>query len=70
MRESVGGEGIVAQAVQANDLAVTQQALTASKVLADGSITATFERTGKGKVTYPTKPLTYQETRWAAIVSM
>ncbi|RXW14793.1 hypothetical protein EST38_g11056 [Candolleomyces aberdarensis] len=57
------GLDIVQQAINANDLAVTQQALAASKTLADGSITATFERTGKGKVTYSTKPLTYQETR-------
>ncbi|KAJ2911793.1 hypothetical protein MD484_g8620, partial [Candolleomyces efflorescens] len=57
------GEGIVDQAVQANDLTATREALAASKVLADGTITATFERTGKGKVTYSTKPLTYPETR-------
>jgi hypothetical protein len=56
------GEETVAKAVEANDLAVARQGLVAAKVLTDSSITATFERTGKGKVTFSTKPLTYPKT--------
>jgi hypothetical protein len=57
------GIEVVDKAVEANDLTVARQGLAAAKTLTDGTITATFERTGKGKVTYSTKPLTYSETR-------
>lgn len=64
------GKSVVEQAVQANDLATTSAGLQTSKVLADGSITATFERTGKEKVTFSIKLLIYPKTRWADIISI
>ncbi|KAJ2936232.1 hypothetical protein H1R20_g862, partial [Candolleomyces eurysporus] len=57
------GKSVINQAVQANDLAAARAGLETLKVLADRTITATFERTGKGKVTFSTKPLKYPKTR-------
>ncbi len=45
------GEVNVAKADQAKDIDMAWDALKGA-VLRDGSITAVFERTGKGKVTY------------------
>jgi hypothetical protein len=42
---------------------VARQGLAAAKVLTDGTITVTFERTGKGKATFSMKPFTYSEIR-------
>ena len=57
------GADIVEKAADAKDLASIREGLAAAKKLKDGSITATFKRQGKGKVTFMVRQHTYQETR-------
>ena len=56
------GEEIVKGAAEAKDIASAQDTLKGA-VQRDGSITAIFERTGKGKVTYSYRQHTKTETR-------
>ena len=56
------GEENVARADQAGDIDTAQNALKGA-VLRDGSITAVFERSGKGKFTYSHRQHTKTETR-------
>lgn len=56
------GEEIVKEAAEAKDIASARDALKGG-LQRDGSITAVFERTGKGKVTYAYRPHTKTETR-------
>ncbi|KAF8957055.1 hypothetical protein BDZ97DRAFT_1954953 [Flammula alnicola] len=56
------GEENVAKADEAKDVGIARAALKGAE-LRDGSITAIFERTGKGKVTYSHRPHTRVETR-------
>lgn len=55
------GAEIVSQADKANDLGVAREAIRGVE-LRDGSITAAFERTGKGRITYSHRPHTNAET--------
>jgi hypothetical protein len=57
------GEENVARADDAKNIDDARQALKDSKLI-DGKITAVFERTGKGKVTYSTSQHTRSETRY------
>jgi len=52
----------VKEAAAAKDIATAREALKGG-LQRDGSITAVFERTGKGKVTYAYRPHTKTETR-------
>jgi hypothetical protein len=54
---------VVKQADEAKDVASVREGLAAAKKQKDGSILATFERQGKGKVTYMLRQHTYKETR-------
>ena len=56
------GEEIVAKAAEAKNIQVVREGLKTAE-LKHGSITAVFERTGKGKVTYSHRPHTNEETR-------
>ena len=61
------GEELVkkADAAKANNNVTVDEirgGLTTAKVQEDGSITAAFERQGKGKRTYSARPHTYIET--------
>jgi hypothetical protein len=55
------GAKIVSQADKANDLGVAREAIRGVE-LRDRSITAAFERTGKGRITYSHHPRTNAET--------
>jgi hypothetical protein len=54
---------LVTQADETKDSAYVRQGLAAAKKLKDGTITASFERQGKGKVAYSTRQPTYKEAR-------
>jgi hypothetical protein len=56
------GGDIISQADKANDLGTARDAVKGAE-LKDGSITAVFERTAKGKITYSHRPHTNAETR-------
>jgi hypothetical protein len=56
------GEEVVKEAAEAKDIASARDALKGA-VQRDGSITAIFERSGKGKVTYSYRQHTKAETR-------
>ena len=56
------GDEIVAKADETKDVGIAHAGLKGAK-LKDGSITAVFKRTGKGKVTYSHRPHTNAETR-------
>jgi len=56
------GEEIVKEAAAAKDIVSARDALKGG-LQRDGSITAVFERTGKGKVTYSYRQHTKAETR-------
>lgn len=56
------GEQIVKEAAVAKDIASARDVLKGA-VQRDGSITAVFERTGKGKVTYSYRQHTRTETQ-------
>ena len=56
------GSDIVAQADATKDVGIARAGLKDAE-LKDGSITAVFERTGKGKITYSHRPHTHAETR-------
>lgn len=56
------GYEIVSQANNAVDLGVARDAVKEAE-LKDGSITAVFERAGKGKLTYSHRPHTNAQTR-------
>ena len=53
---------IVSQADKVNNIGIARDAVKGA-VLKDGSITAAFERTGKGKIVYSHRPHTNAETR-------
>lgn len=57
------GEVIVDQADEAKNIDSIRAGLATAKKLTDGSITASFERKGKGKVTFSNCTHTYQEAR-------
>lgn len=57
------GQEIVEKSVDAKNIASAREALKGAE-LRDGSITAVFERTGKGKVTYSHRTHTEAETRY------
>ncbi len=56
------GQEIVEKSEDARNIASAREALKGAE-LRDGSITAVFERTGKGKVTYLYRAHTEEETR-------
>jgi hypothetical protein len=56
------GEETVKAAVNTKDLKAARKILGQDK-LKDGSVTAAFERIGKGKVTYSHRQHTYTESR-------
>ena len=56
------GPEIVSQADKANDLGIARDTVKDAE-LKDGSITAVFERTGKGKISYSHRPHTNVEIR-------
>jgi len=56
------GKEIVQSASAAKDIASAQQALGKAE-MRDGSLTAVFERSGKGKITYSHVSHTREETR-------
>lgn len=56
------GEENVERAVEAKNIESARNALKKAKLL-DGSITAVFKRTGKGKITYSHRQHTKAETR-------
>jgi hypothetical protein len=62
------GEENVSRADDAKNIDDARQALKDSKLI-NGRITAVFERTGKGKVTYSTSQHTRAETRYVHIFS-
>jgi hypothetical protein len=57
------GTDIIDKADDAKDIASIRKGLATAQKTRDGSITASFERIGKGKVTYMTRQHTYKETR-------
>ena len=57
------GTDIVDKADDAKDIASIRKGLATAQKTRDGSITASFERIGKGKVTYMTCQHTYKEMR-------
>jgi hypothetical protein len=64
MQQNVGGRKLSprqAAADKANDLGVAREAIRGVE-LRDRSITAAFERTGKGRITYSHHPRTNAET--------
>jgi hypothetical protein len=63
------GQEIVAKSEEATNIASAREALKGAE-LRDGSITAVFERTGKGKITYSHRTHTEQETRYVNPVAM
>jgi hypothetical protein len=58
------GADIIDQADETRGIANIREGLAAAKALKDGSITATFERQGRGKVTFMSRQHTYKETRY------
>jgi hypothetical protein len=60
--ECCWGKEIVVDAVNMKDLKAVRRSLKGA-TMKNGSITAVFERTGKGKVTYSHRQLTRTETR-------
>ena len=54
---------MVERAVNAKDIESARRTLQGAKLKKDGSITAVFERNGKGKVTYSHRQHTVAETR-------
>lgn len=56
------GEENVSKADEAKDVGIARAALKGAELI-DGNITAVFERTGKGKVTYSHRSHTRTETR-------
>jgi hypothetical protein len=60
------GADIIEKADEVRDQASVREGLAAAKTLNDGTITAAFERKGKGKVTYLARQHTYKETRYVA----
>ena len=61
------GDENVAQADDAKNIDDARQALKDAKLI-NGRITAVFEKTGKGKVTYSTSQHTRAETRYFHII--
>lgn len=59
------GEEIIERAAESKNIEEARKALKEAK-LVDGSITAVFERTGKGKVTYSARQHTRSETRYGS----
>jgi hypothetical protein len=57
------GEGTVAAACNGGDATDARRGIQAAKQETDGSITAVFERTGKGKVSYSHRQHTKTQTR-------
>ncbi len=53
---------IVDKADDVKDIASIHEGLVTAQKTRDGSITASFERIGKGKVAYMTHQHTYKET--------
>jgi hypothetical protein len=56
------GEENIARADEAKNIEQARQALKDAKLI-NGTITAVFERTGKGKITYAARQHTKSETR-------
>jgi hypothetical protein len=56
------GTDIIDKANEAKDITSIRNGLAAAQKQRDGSITASFERLGKGKVTYMIRQHTYTET--------
>lgn len=61
------GEEILLGADSCGDIASTREALSKAKKLKDGSITTSFERKGKGKVTFSHRQHDKTETRFVDI---
>jgi hypothetical protein len=57
------GADLVEQADEAKDIASVRQGLAKAKMM-DGSITASFQRQGKGKIAYRIRQHTYKEARY------
>ena len=57
------GDEVVERASEAGDIKSARRALDGAKLRRDGSITAVFERNGKGKLTYSHRQHTTAETR-------
>jgi hypothetical protein len=57
------GADLVEQADEAKDIASIRQGLAKAKMM-DGSITASFQRQGKGKIAYRIRQHTYKEARY------
>jgi hypothetical protein len=58
------GDTVVADACEGGNTKETRESLKNGKMGVDGSITAVFERTGKGKVTYSHRQHTQTQTRY------
>jgi hypothetical protein len=65
--EGCWGKAIVQEAIECGDISIARKALKKA-TLRDGRITAVFERTGKGKLTYSHRQHTQSETRFVAKV--
>jgi hypothetical protein len=57
------GTNLVEQADEAKDITSIRKGLAKAKVM-DGSITASFQQQGRGKITYRIRQHTYKEARY------